>query len=735
MKQADIRINDCYAPYLNNTDPILLLFGSAGCFAKGTLVQTSNGLKAIDTISKGEQVLSFNHKLSTWEYKTVLETFRHKRTDIRQKMLKFILSNGDEIHCTYNHEFYDGRDYVSAIELAKRAMGASSQYKPTVLHKHFRKASNNRLEGYRPSQDNEACFRWQRLSANNDKKRLWQNRHNQNAQVSSAGLLTQSRKLTTSKPQGWSKDQQCGGKLGMDEPSGQRTTQFCNRLTIKQGFQKSNCQTNRGTSQGNKGYLLSKELYQKSICRTIWSGRGHNQRSDKGQLLDTREIKSIIFGIQQEYVYDLCVEDNNNYTIGSNRYLVHNSGKSVFACQKLILRMLTEKGHKFLAVRKFYATLRTSCYAELKAVIDRAGIGSYFTMGLSPLSITCKATKSTVIFRGIDDPEKIKSISGITGIWVEEANELSEDEFDQLQLRLRGQTFSYKQTIVTFNPVVETHWLKTRYFDNNLEGVSILKTTYLDNAFIGAEYGAKLRQLAITNPDYYRIYALGEWGKIRTGQEFYKNFNAANLSNCNFDSNLPLHLSFDFNVVPYVSCIVSQVVEREGTMVLQILEEITLSSPNNTTKALCQRFKAMYPDCRRVYVYGDPAGNHRDTRSGGSDYSIIMKELEWCNPINRVATSAPKLYLRNLFINNLLANQTKGKLAINANCKLLIKDLEQVVEAADGTKLKKKVRDKQTNQSYEEVGHLSDCLDYLCCRVFEAEFLAIQGKKIGYSIA
>ena len=209
----------------------------------------------------------------------------------------------------------------------------------------------------------------------------------------------------------------------------------------------------------------------------------------------------------------------------------------------------------------------------------------------------------------------------------------------------------------------------------------------------------------------------------------------ANISKCDYASDFPLHLSFDFNVVPYVSCLVSQVIETQGTMVLYVLEEITLSSPNNTTKALCQRFKAKYPDTRRVYVYGDPAGNSRDTRSGGTDYTIIMRELEWCNPINRVATSAPKLYLRNLFMNNLLARVTKGKLVISPNCKLLIKDLEEVIEAADGTKLKKKVRDKTTNQSYEEVGHLSDCLDYLCCKVFESEFLAIQGKKAGYSIA
>jgi hypothetical protein len=733
--QATLNINPIYEDVIfGNESRYLVLKGSAGCFAQGTLVQTSDGLKEIQTIQKGEQVLSFNHESEQWEYRKVLETFQHKRLELRQKMLIFILSNGRKIHCTYNHEFYNGRDYVSAIQLAKRAMAASSRYKPKVFHFHNGKTFNNRLEGHKPNKDNETCIGCKRLSENYDKEGLREIKYNQNAQASCTGILAQSRKLSNCKPQRWSKDQQCGGKLGMDEPFAECTTQLCNRYSIQRRFKKSNFKTNRRPSQGNKGYLCKQGLQKERICSEVQYSGGNSQRCAEGQLLDSREIKAIVFGKQEQFVYDLCVENNHNYTIGQDRFLVHNSGKSRAVAQKIILRMLAETGHRFLVTRKVKDTLKNSVYQELVTVIQDLGVSHLFTCITSPLEIRCR-NKNKIIFIGADDPEKMKSLSGITGIWLEEASDFEPNDFDQLDLRLRGQTKNYQQILLSFNPISEQHWLKARFFDRVNTDCTTLSTTYKDNRFLSAEHGARMEQLKLVNENYYRIYALGEWGKIKTGQEFYKNYDVANIDKCDYASDFPLHLSFDFNVVPYVSCLVSQVIQTEGTMVLYVLEEITLSSPNNTTKALCQRFKAKYPDARRVYVYGDPAGNSRDTRSGGTDYTIIMKELEWCNPINRVATSAPKLYLRNLFMNNLLARVTKGKLVISPNCKLLIKDLEEVIEAADGTKLKKKVRDKATNQSYEEVGHLSDCLDYLCCKVFEAEFLAIQGKKAGYSIA
>jgi phage terminase large subunit len=112
----------------------------------------------------------------------------------------------------------------------------------------------------------------------------------------------------------------------------------------------------------------------------------------------------------------------------------------------------------------------------------------------------------------MDDPEKLKSIEGITGIWMEEATEFTQEDFEQLDLRLRGVTKYPKQIVLTLNPISEQHWIKRIFFDEPMKGVFTLKTTYLDNTFIDDDYKMVMENKQKTNPRYYNIYALGNWG-------------------------------------------------------------------------------------------------------------------------------------------------------------------------------------------------------------------------------
>ena len=99
---------------------------------------------------------------------------------------------------------------------------------------------------------------------------------------------------------------------------------------------------------------------------------------------------------------------------------------------------------------------------------------------------------SRFIFAGLDDVEKLKSIQGITDVWIEEATEITQDDYQQLNLRLRGGTLS-KQIIMSFNPVSALSWIKRYFFDEPDEDkVSILKTTYKHNRWLDAEYIAEI---------------------------------------------------------------------------------------------------------------------------------------------------------------------------------------------------------------------------------------------------
>lgn len=147
----------------------------------------------------------------------------------------------------------------------------------------------------------------------------------------------------------------------------------------------------------------------------------------------------------------------------TSRYLVlyggAGSGKSVFAAQKILVRMLTEQPHRFLVARKVARTLRFSVFSLFQDMIAQWELTPLFKVNKSDMTITC-INGNQILFAGLDDPEKLKSIAGITGIWIEEASELEQKDFQQLDLRLRGPTKYYKQIILTFNPISALHWLK-----------------------------------------------------------------------------------------------------------------------------------------------------------------------------------------------------------------------------------------------------------------------------------
>lgn len=198
------------------------------------------------------------------------------------------------------------------------------------------------------------------------------------------------------------------------------------------------------------------------------------------------------------------------------------SGKSRAAAQKLILRMTSEFNHTFLVLRKVSRGLRNSVYEELKTVIYDLGLQDDFSMTTIPMEIVFKRNNNRIMFMGLDDPEKIKSIIA-TSIWVEEATEITKQDYLQLNLRLRGETKSYKQIVLSFNPISAMHWLKEHFFDSPKENVSLYRTTYKDNQFLTNDDIREIENLKQVDQNTYQVYALGEWGTF-SDAIIYKNW-------------------------------------------------------------------------------------------------------------------------------------------------------------------------------------------------------------------
>ena len=201
----------------------------------------------------------------------------------------------------------------------------------------------------------------------------------------------------------------------------------------------------------------------------------------------------------------------------SHRYEIYyggaGSGKSVFVAQKLLVKAIQRK-RRVLVIRKWAARIEESVFTELVDLLQSWKIYEYCKVTKSPYKIVLP-NGSAFLFKGMDDSEKVKSITGITDIWIEEATDISQDEFTQLDLRLRALVEDL-QIFCSFNPVSKANWVYKKWFAPDAvydkQQTFILHTTYKDNRFLPITYGIVLEQKINTDPRYYKIYVLGEFG-------------------------------------------------------------------------------------------------------------------------------------------------------------------------------------------------------------------------------
>lgn len=212
------------------------------------------------------------------------------------------------------------------------------------------------------------------------------------------------------------------------------------------------------------------------------------------------------------------------------RYIVMKgsagSGKSVDTAQHYILRLMSDPGRNLLCVRKSDVTNRDSTFAELQGAIFRMfgeSYKKYWYINSSDMRLECIANHNQIFFRGVNDEkqrEKLKSIAvkrgKLTDVWIEEATELTQNDFEIIDDRLRGELpeGQFYQIRLTFNPVSSSHWIKKHFFDRADPDVFTHHSTYKDNRFIDDAYYRRMERRKEVDPDGYRIYGLGEWGEV-----------------------------------------------------------------------------------------------------------------------------------------------------------------------------------------------------------------------------
>ena len=451
-----------------------------------------------------------------------------------------------------------------------------------------------------------------------------------------------------------------------------------------------------------------------------------------------------------------------------------SSGKSFSVAQFFSILAFYE-GCNMLVMRKVGASIEKTIYADFRAAIN----------GIDGLAECCRFKQNSIVFNdggkidfsGLDDPEKIKGISQYKRVFLDELSEYDETDFKQIRLRLRGQ--EGQQIVAAFNPISEEHWIKKKWFDRetwqdipmaltignetlpqelcavksvrmnsekmilnpntgeydrHAPDTIVIQSTYLNNFWVvgspDGKYGyydqqaiATFENDRINDPDYYQVYALGEWGHIRTGAEFFPSFSHGVVcGRFKYNPELPIHISMDSNVLPYVTATFFQK-EYKPDDVQQVtqIDELPIESPNNSArkaaKVIAKRLKE-YGYSDKVYLHGDASGKAANTidEQNRSFFDLVIDELEHegFEVEDCIGNKNPSVATTGEFINAVWDGRVPGvAIRIDNDCTTSIDDYQAVQKDENGAIAKQKVTNPVTKQKYEAHGHVADTLRYI----------------------
>lgn len=191
------------------------------------------------------------------------------------------------------------------------------------------------------------------------------------------------------------------------------------------------------------------------------------------------------------------------------------SGKSYFAFQRAVIKSMSEPNRKTLICRKTLVECRRSCWEDVKRTLNQFQIWDDCEVNKSELTIKLP-NGSLFLFMGLDDFSKIKSIPDINDIIVEECTDISLDDFSELKHRTRGKGKLKNQIVMMMNPVSKANWTYSYFFKGECKERDCLlcHSTYKDNPFVSEEIIQVYEDYKETNPLFYAIYCLGEFGSL-----------------------------------------------------------------------------------------------------------------------------------------------------------------------------------------------------------------------------
>lgn len=326
-----------------------------------------------------------------------------------------------------------------------------------------------------------------------------------------------------------------------------------------------------------------------------------------------------------------------------DRYIIAYGGRGSSKTDTFFLKYLLALHEPYyfrLAyINKEKSNIRDQQYAGFKRVARRTGIYDQLKFYDGDYRIVHPKTDNMLVPKGMDDPEKTKGLDDITAIWWDEINKGTLEDFLALNELLRSPQAEYLQFALSFNPVLETHWLRQTFFDPldrhklhpDYQDVALLnRSTYKDNEFIDQEaYLQTLLKSAAGNKNRVRVNIEGDWGLPENNAPWLYSFDESKhvKDKLLYLRTWPVYLSFDFNREP-VTCVAFQKSPSIGMQdsFLHFLKEF---GGNYQLKELCARIKAFFPGAI-FFVTGDRTGKNGNVgfeQRHATYYTMIQKYL------------------------------------------------------------------------------------------------------------
>ena len=187
------------------------------------------------------------------------------------------------------------------------------------------------------------------------------------------------------------------------------------------------------------------------------------------------------------------------------------SSKTYSLCQLFIIKCLEETGKTLTIVRKTLPALKGTAYRDVLNILKELELYAEENHNKSELSYLLNG--NLIEFISVDQPQKIRGRKR-NYLWLNEANELTYEDWTQLILRTTEQVY------LDYNPSDPYSWIYEKVLTR--DDCTFIKSTYLANPFLDKDTIAEIERLKDLDPDYWRVYGLGEIGTVQT--MIFRNF-------------------------------------------------------------------------------------------------------------------------------------------------------------------------------------------------------------------